>query len=113
MGKLSPEDQAKVDLILIQAKGLYTAILSSNPPSSLALAIRDKRSWDKLSDVEVTALFTVIVTLAKAAESVPPPPSLAIEPAAVSKPPKAANPPNAAPPKKQAESAQEAQKPGG
>lgn len=67
MGNLTPENQRKVDEILIEAKGLYAAILASDPPASVAFAIRDKKPWEKLGEPEVTAFFKVIVGLRKAA----------------------------------------------
>lgn len=67
MGNLTPDQQRKVDEILLEAKGLYVAILASEPPASLGLAIRDKKPWDKLAEPEITALFKVIVAIRKAA----------------------------------------------
>lgn len=69
MGNLTPENQRKVEEIMLEAKGFYAAILASDPPASLAFAIRDKKPFDNLSEVEITALFKVAVTIRKAGEA--------------------------------------------
>lgn len=51
---------------MVEAKGLYTAILSADPPAALAISIRDKKPFEKLSEPETVALFTVIARIRKA-----------------------------------------------
>jgi len=67
MANLTDDDKRKVEEILLEAKGLYAAILLTKPPASLGLAIRDAKPWDKLLEADITALFSVIVQLRKAA----------------------------------------------
>ena len=67
MSKLTEEERRKVDGILLEAKGLYAAILMVKPPASLGIAIRDAKPWEALGEGEITALFSVIVDLRKAA----------------------------------------------
>lgn len=67
MANLTEDQKRKVDQILLESKGLYAAILMVKPPASLGIAIRDGKPWDALGEGEITALFSVIVELRKAA----------------------------------------------
>ncbi len=86
MANLTEEDQRKIEGILLEAKGLYTAILLVKPPASLGLAIRDAKSWESLGEPEITALFSVIVALRKAALSAVPPAAAEAAPASEAAP---------------------------
>ncbi len=86
MAKITPEEQAKVDEILLEAKGLYAAILYVKPPQSLGLAIRDGKPWDALGEADTIALFSVIVALRKAAMQASTAPPAEAAPAPVSAP---------------------------
>jgi hypothetical protein len=90
MANLTEEQKRKVDGILLESKGLYAAILMVKPPASLGIAIRDGKPWESLGEGEITALFSVIVELRKAAgvgvpgaptEAPAPPPEPAQKPA--------------------------------
>lgn len=103
---LDPQTQAKIDLLLAQARMVYESILEAQPVTELARSVRDKKTFEKLSDAEIESVCHVVKNLEKrmaaaeklAAEATAPaaPSSPAAPPAPTELPAKPAAP-NAAP----------------
>lgn len=65
MAKLEPETQQKVDQLLLEAKGLYNAIIASKPPASLGYAIRDMTPFEKLDDSAILGAVQIVAEIRK------------------------------------------------
>lgn len=63
---MEPETQAKVDQLLLEAKGLYNAMLAAKPPASLAYALRDGTPFEQLTDEAVLGAVQVVAQIRKA-----------------------------------------------
>lgn len=105
--ELSAEDQKKVDRLLIEARALFDAAVKAELPVTLALALRDRKSFDALGEAEVEGICRFVAqirkldlaTLETAAAAATPPskpveskkttPKTGIVPDAVLPPPKA------------------------
>lgn len=66
MGKLTPEQQAAVDVLAMKSRLLYESILKAKPPEALGLAIRDGRGFESLNDESVAAVAVGVMAYEKA-----------------------------------------------